>query len=126
VRRGPTIALAALATSLVLAAVLATTRAAALDAPHAAALPTPTLAAQPDAPRATTKLCVEGAGDAIAATQRPLLTAGTLDPAALRATARLAFTADRTAEREHGGPAWPQRMGAAADPKPTCIELTAP
>ena len=125
-RRTPTIALATLAAFAVLAAVLATTRAATIDPPRAAALPAPTLAAQPDAPPPTTKLCVEGAGDAIAATHRPLLTAGTLDPAALRATARLAFTADRTAERDRGGPAWPQRMGAAAEPNPTCVQITAP
>jgi hypothetical protein len=126
VRRGPTIALAAFAAFAVLAAVLATTRAAALDTPRAIALPAPALA--PDVPerRATTKLCVEGAGDAIAATKRPLLTEGKLDPAALRTTARLAFTADRTAERDRGAPAWPQRMGAAAEPNATCVQITAP
>jgi hypothetical protein len=118
------IALAALASAAVLFAVLATTRAATADPPPQQRLPAAAASARTAALPPTTTLCVDGPGDAVAATRAPLLTEGRVDPAALRAISRQAFAADRAAERAHAGPAWPQRMGAGATAARTCVDVT--
>jgi len=122
-RRNAAIVLAAATTAAVVVAVLATTGAAALAPPPADVLPPPTPSAITSPATKTIELCVVGAGDAVAAAHG----SAPLDPAALARAARLAFAADRTAERLHAAPAWPQRIGVdAAPPTRRCVAVALP